>query len=201
MKDPGHFNSCEVDLFWSHVMTMYLNLRINKWLRFFLFVSLSSSKHVVSSQVAVLPALSVDSWLVTHLTNQISSTSASLSAARWVHLSLRWRPVQHFKLDGGEKSGAEGPTFVLRHRTSNLIAQHTTESTPTGPMSPREKADLPTSGSSTSHLSTAECPSHSGVSIARTHLLWLVQSSEEWCGSAGYTVKVSHQNTHPQVYN
>ncbi|KAG7222191.1 hypothetical protein INR49_016589 [Caranx melampygus] len=70
-------------------------------------------------------------------------------------------PVQHLKLDGGETSGAEGPAFVLRHRTSNLI-EHTTDSTPTDPMSPREKGDTSTSGSSTSHLSTAECPSHNG---------------------------------------
>lgn len=80
-----------------------------------------------------------------------------------------WRSVQRFKLDGGETSGAEGPAFVLRHRTSNLTAQHTAECTPADPMSPREEGDSPTSGSSTSHLSTAECPSHSGVSMSLTH--------------------------------
>ncbi|TNN39215.1 hypothetical protein EYF80_050624 [Liparis tanakae] len=55
-----------------------------------------------------------------------------------------WRLVQRFKLDGGETSGAEGPAFVLRHRTSNLI-EHTTDGAPTNPTSPREKADTPTS--------------------------------------------------------
>ncbi|KAF3859156.1 hypothetical protein F7725_021555 [Dissostichus mawsoni] len=62
------------------------------------------------------------------------------------------------KLDGGETSGAEGPAegpaFVLRHRNLNAVEQ-TTDGT-------REKADTPSTGFPTCHLSTAECPSHTG---------------------------------------
>lgn len=106
------------------------------------------------------------------LWQQQASTSADLSGplpAVWGPVGwLQWRQVQRPKLDGGETSGADGPSFVLRHRNSTL-GGHTTDSRPTDPMSPREKANTPTSGSSTSHLSTAECPLQTGVSLQHTN--------------------------------
>ncbi|XP_076016185.1 adiponectin receptor protein 2-like [Genypterus blacodes] len=73
--------------------------------------------------------------------------------------SSRRGSVQRLKLDGGEASGAEGSAFVLRHRTSHLLEQ-TAEKTQTDPVSPREKGDTSTSGSSAAHLSP---PLHSSV--------------------------------------
>lgn len=123
-----------------------------------------------------------------------------LSNPSWVRSSFQRRPVQRLKLDGGETSGAEGPAFVLRHRTSNLI-EHTTDSPPTNPMSPREKGDTSTSGSSTSHLSTAECPSHNGVSIQHRHRCFHLVGSEP-CGvvwvdwSHSKTIRPKHTPSH-----
>ncbi|CAB1419035.1 unnamed protein product [Pleuronectes platessa] len=90
-----------------------------------------------------------------------SADSGSRFVVQTPEISSYWGLVQRLKLDGGETSGAEGPAFVLRHRTSNLV-QHTTDTTPTDPVSPRVKEDTPTSGSSTSPLITTECPSNNG---------------------------------------
>lgn len=127
-----------------------------------------------------------------------------LFGASWVRSSFCWGLVQRFKLDGGETCGPEGPAFVLRHRTSNLL-EHTSDSAPTDPMSPREKEDTPTSGSSASHLSTAGCPSHNGVSSSKhthTHaFIWLVQSHVAWYGSTGHSKSIPPKHTHPYINN
>lgn len=127
-------------------------------------------------------------------THQVSSCLDRLSFIHQV-FCLEEGPVQLFKLDGGETRGAEGPAFVLRHRTLNLT-EHTTESTPTDPMSMQGKGDTPNSGPSTSHLSTSGCSSHNGVSVQHTLTGCVAQY-----GSTGRTVKPSHQDTQPRINN
>ncbi|KAM3588128.1 uncharacterized protein V6R79_022069 [Siganus canaliculatus] len=73
------------------------------------------------------------------------------------------RSVRPFKLDGGETSAAEGPAFVLRHRTSNLIDRRPADGVqPEDHTSPREKGETSTSGPSASSIRTSECPAHNG---------------------------------------
>lgn len=93
-----------------------------------------------------------------------SGSAPKLPIKSWLAFGFWCEAVRQYKLDGGETSGADGPTFVLRHRTSNVI-EASTNCTSSHPMSPRDKEETPTSGSSTSHLSAAESPAHNGVSV------------------------------------
>lgn len=171
----------------------------------------SSSNHHVSSSVhqhveswqknpRPLPIDRLAPW--PHLTSasthpqQVSLGLRRPSSVQSPALSVGGDPVQLFKLDGGETRGPEGPAFVLRHRTLNVAEQHTAESAAADPMSPQSKGDAPTSGPSTSHLSTSGCTSHNGVSTQRTQLVGCKQ-----CGSTGRRELPPHQNTRCAVNN
>lgn len=150
------------------------------------------------------------SLIVSDFFRLVAAPLSLLSSSSWDPSCFQIKKaVQPLKLDEEETVRAgrpdEGPAFVLRHRNSNLT-ENATNCSPAGPMSPQEKNTPNTSGSSTSHLSTAECPSHHGVSTGHTHLPAVSSFGAlfrgMWHGGAllGHTVK-QNQNSHPNVNN